>query len=150
MLGAGWHERANRRTTWRNGQRDRALDPRLRGTCGCPSYRRAAIFRASSRCARRPGRRWVPSFRKPRSATPRHGPVQAMGLVGLSKGTVSKRCKDIGERVGAFRNRPLAGEWPFVRLDGTCLKQRPGGRIVSVAATIAVASNTESGREIIR
>ncbi|MDO6587403.1 transposase [Salipiger sp. 1_MG-2023] len=150
MLGAGRNERADRRTTWRNGQRDRALDTRLRGTCGCPSYRREAIFRASSRCARRPGRRWVPSFRKPRSAAPRRGLVQAMGLGGLSKGTVSKRCKDISERVGAFHNRPLAGEWPFVRLDETCLSQRPGGCLVSVAVNIAVAAKTESRREIIR
>jgi transposase-like protein len=29
LIGAGKHERANRRTTWRNGYRDRALDTRL-------------------------------------------------------------------------------------------------------------------------
>ena len=69
--------------------------------------------------------------------------VQAMGLSGISKSTVSKLCKDIDERVGEFLNRPLTGEWPYVWLDATYLKVRQGGRIVSVAAIIAVAANTE-------
>jgi transposase-like protein len=58
-------------------------------------------------------------------------------------------CKDIDERVGAFLHRPLAGEWPYLWLDATYLKQREGGRIVSVAAIIAVAVNTEGKREIV-
>lgn len=75
--------------------------------------------------------------------------VQAMGLSGISKSTVSKLCKDIDERVGEFLNRPLTGEWPYVWLDATYLKVRQGGRIVPVAAIIAVAANTEGRREII-
>jgi transposase-like protein len=76
--------------------------------------------------------------------------VQAMGLSRISKSTVSKLCKDIDERVGAFLDRrPLAGEWPYLWLDATYLKQREGGRIVSVAAIIAVAVNTEDKREIV-
>jgi transposase-like protein len=75
--------------------------------------------------------------------------VQAMGLSGILKSTVSKLCKDIDERVGEFLSRPLTGDWPYVWLDATCLKQRQGGRIVSVAAIIAVAANTEGRREII-
>jgi transposase-like protein len=72
-----------------------------------------------------------------------------MGLSGISKSTVSKLCKDIDERVGEFLNRPLAGEWPHVWLDATYLKVRQSGRIVQVAAIIAVAANTEGRREII-
>jgi hypothetical protein len=45
---------------------------------------------------------------------------------GISKSQVSKLCKDIDEQVHAFLDRP----------------QREGGRIVSVAAIIAVAVNT--------
>jgi transposase-like protein len=75
--------------------------------------------------------------------------VQAMGLAGISKSTVSKLCKDIDDRVGAFLDRPLVGEWPYLWLDATYLKQREGGRIVSVAAIIAVAANTEGKREIV-
>jgi transposase-like protein len=73
--------------------------------------------------------------------------VQAMGLSGSSKSTVSKLCKDIDERVAAFLDRPLAGEWPYLWLDATYLKVREGGRIVSVAAIIAVAVDGEGRRE---
>lgn len=69
--------------------------------------------------------------------------VQAMGLSGIGKSTVSKLCKDIDDRVNAFLDRPLEGDWPYLWLDATYLKQREGGRIVCVAAIIAVAANTE-------
>jgi putative transposase len=45
--------------------------------------------------------------------------VQAMGLSGISKSQVSKLCKDIYERVHAFLDRPLDGEWPYLWLDST-------------------------------
>jgi len=75
--------------------------------------------------------------------------VQAMGLSGISKSTVSKLCKDIDERVNDFLDRPLTGEWPYLWLDATYLKVRQGGRIISMAAIIAVAVNTDGRREII-
>lgn len=49
----------------------------------------------------------------------------------------------------AFLDRPLDGNWPYLWLDATYLKQREGGRIVSVAAIIAVAANTKGKREIV-
>jgi putative transposase len=75
--------------------------------------------------------------------------VQAMGLSGIGKSTVSKLCRDIDERVGAFLTRPLTGSWPYLWLDATYLRQREGGRVISVAAIIAVAVNTEGKREIV-
>ena len=75
--------------------------------------------------------------------------LQAMGLSSISKSIVSKLCNDIDERVGELLNRPLTGEWPYLWLDSTYLKVRQGGRIVLVAAIIAVAANTEGRREII-
>ena len=56
--------------------------------------------------------------------------VQAMGLSGISKSSVSKLCKDIDERVMGFLQRPLTGEWPYLWLDATYLKVREGGRVV--------------------
>jgi putative transposase len=72
-----------------------------------------------------------------------------MGLSGISKSTVSKLCRDIDELVHDFLDRPLAGEWPYLWLDTTYLKVREGGRIMSVAAIIAFAVNTDGRREII-
>src|ERR1700710_853727 len=70
-------------------------------------------------------------------------------VAGISKSTVSKLCKDIDDRVNAFLERPLVGDWPYLWRDATSLKQREGGRIVSVAAIIAVAVNTDGKREIV-
>ena len=75
--------------------------------------------------------------------------VQAMGMTGISKSSVSKLCKDIDERVHAFLKRPLSGAWPYLWLDATYLKMREGGRTVSVAAIIAVAVDTDGKREIV-
>ncbi|MBB4860368.1 transposase-like protein [Novosphingobium chloroacetimidivorans] len=70
-------------------------------------------------------------------------------MSGISTSSVSKLCEDINERVNAFLKRPLAGDWPYFWLDATYLKVREGGRIVSVAAMIAVAVTTEGKREIV-
>ena len=51
--------------------------------------------------------------------------------------------------MNAFLKRPLVGEWPYLWLDATYLKVRESGRIVSVAAIIAVAVTTEDNREIV-
>lgn len=154
LIGAGRHERSGERSTWRNGYRDRTLDTRL-GTLNLkiPKLRTGAYF---------------PGFLEPRKTAEKalvsviqeawiagvstrrvDELVQAMGMSGISKSSVSKLCKDIDERVNAFLKRPLVGEWPYLWLDATYLKVREDGRIVSVAAIIAVAVNTEGKREII-
>ncbi len=75
--------------------------------------------------------------------------VQAMGGSGISKGQVSRLCAEIDERVNAFLDRPIEGEWPYLWLDATYVKVRRDGRIVSVAATIATAVNTDGSREVL-
>jgi transposase-like protein len=154
MIGAGRHERSAARTTTRNGYRDRTLDTRLGSLqLRIPKLRQGSYF---------------PPFLEPRRTTEKalvaviqeawisgvstrrvDDLVQAMGLTGIGKSQVSRLCQDIDERVNAFLDRPLTGEWPYLWLDATYLKQREGGRIVSVAAIIAVAVNTEGKREIV-
>ena len=75
--------------------------------------------------------------------------VQAMGMSGISKSQVSRLCAEIDERVGAFLERPIEGRWPYLWLDATYLKVRRAGRIVPVAATVAVAVNTEGRRDMV-
>jgi transposase-like protein len=154
LIGAGRYERSAERLTYRNGFRERALDTRL-GTLQLrvPKLRQGSYF---------------PPFLEPRKVSEKalvaviqeawiggvstrrvDDLVQAMGLAGISKSTVSKLCKDIGERVTGFLERPLEGEWPDLWLDATYLKVREGGRIVPVAAIIAVAVDTEGRREIV-
>lgn len=154
LIGAGRYERGESRQTWRNGYRDRSLDTRL-GTLNLkiPKMRSGSCF---------------PGFLEPRKTVEKalvaviqeawiNGVssrkvdelVRAMGMTGISKSSVSKLCKDIDERVNAFLRRPLSGAWPYLWLDATYLKMREGGRIVSVAAIIAVAVDTDGKREIV-
>jgi putative transposase len=154
LIGAGRHERSPERLNWRNGYRERALDTRL-GTLQLrvPKLRQGSYF---------------PPFLEPRKVSEKalvaviqeawiggvstrrvDELVQAMGLAGIGKSTVSKLCKEIDERVSGFLDRPLEGEWPYLWLDATYLKVREGGRIVSVAAIIAVAVDAEGRREIV-
>lgn len=154
MIGAGRYERGESRQTYRNGYRDRELKTRMGAlNLRVPKLRQGSYF---------------PGFLEPRRTSEKalvaviqeawiggvstrkvDDLVQAMGLSGISKSTVSKLCKDIDERVHEFLDRPLSGEWPYLWLDATYLKVREGGRIVSVAAIIAVAVNTDGRREII-
>jgi len=75
--------------------------------------------------------------------------VQAMGMGGISKSQVSRLCGEIDEKVHAFLDRPLEGDWPYVWLDATYVKVRQGGRIISVAVTIAVGVNNDGRREVL-
>jgi putative transposase len=75
--------------------------------------------------------------------------VQAMGMSGISKSQVSRLCGELDEKVATFLNRPLEGDWPYVWLDATYLKVRQDGRIVSVAAIVAIGVNGDGRREVL-
>src|SRR5215217_4786644 len=154
LIGAGRYERSGERLNWRNGYRERTLDTRLG-----PMQLRVPKLRQGS---------YFPPFLEPRKTSEKalvaviqeawiggvstrrvDDLMQAMGLTGISKSTVSKLCKDIDERVSAFLERPLEGEWPYLWLDATYLRVREGGRIVAVTAIIAVAVDAEGRREIV-
>jgi putative transposase len=75
--------------------------------------------------------------------------VKAMGMGGISKSQVSRLCTEIDERVHAFLDRPIEGDWPYLWIDATYVKSREAGRIVSKAVIIAVAVNTEGVREVL-
>src|SRR3954462_13841030 len=114
VIGAGRHERSADRLTWRNGYRDRTLDTRLGSLqLRIPKLRQGSYF---------------PPFLEPRRTSEKalvaviqeawvsgvstrrvDDLVQAMGLSGISKSTVSKLCKDIDDRVNAFLERQLSG-----------------------------------------
>ena len=75
--------------------------------------------------------------------------VQAMGGSGISKSQVSRLCEDIDDRVHAFLDRPIEGDWPYLWLDATYVKTRQAGRIVSVAVIVAVGVNADGRREVL-
>jgi transposase-like protein len=75
--------------------------------------------------------------------------VKALGLEGISKSQVSRLCGEIDERVNAFLDRPIEGDWPYVWLDATYVKVRRDHQIVSVAVIVAVGVNTDGRREVL-
>ena len=154
LIGAGRHERASDRLNWRNGYRDRTLDTRLGSlNLKIPKLRAGSYFPPFLEARKTTEKALVAVIQEAwigGVSTRRVDEIaQAMGLSGISKSQVSKLCKEIDERVKAFLERPLEGDWPYLWLDATYLKVREGGRIVSVAAIIAVAANTEGRREIV-
>jgi hypothetical protein len=157
LIGAGRYERSGERTTWRNGYRDRTLDTRLGALqLRIPKLRQGSYFppflearKGSEKAAGRgdPGgldrRRVDPGGRRSGAGD---GPLRDQQVAGFQavQEPAPAKAGEIDERVHAFLDRPLTGEWPYLWLDATYLKQREGGRIVSVAAIIAVAANTEA------
>jgi putative transposase len=75
--------------------------------------------------------------------------VKAMGGTGVSRSQVSRLCAEIDDKVKAFLDRALEGDWPYVWLDATYVKVRRNHRIVSVAAIIAVGVNADGRREVL-
>ena len=154
LCGASAHERSSDRMNHRNGYRSRAWETRAgRVDVKIPKLRKGS---------------YLPEFLEPRRAAEKamtaviqeayvqglstrsvDDLVKAMGMTGVSKSQVSRLCGEIDERVDAFLNRPLEGEWPYLWLDATYIKVRRGGRIVSVAAIVAVAVNLDGRREVL-
>ncbi len=152
--GAEYGERTDERSNSRNGYRERLWDTRAGSIdLRIPKLRRSSYF---------------PGFLEPRRTAEKalvavvqeayiqgvstrsvDELVKAMGMSGISKSQVSRLCSEIDERVGAFLNRPIEGDWPYVWIDATYVKVRQAGRIVSVAVIIAVGVNTHGVREIL-
>jgi len=60
--------------------------------------------------------------------------VKALGMSGVSKSQVSRLCGELDERVGAFLNRPIEGDWPYLWID---------------AVIVAVGVNSDGQREVL-
>src|SRR5215468_3747705 len=154
LTGAAYGEKSQERLVQRNGYRDRVWETRD-GTVELriPKLRKGSYF---------------PGFLEPRRMAEKalaavvqeayvqgvstrsvDELVQAMGMSGISKSQVSRLCADIDDKIAAFLNRPLEGDWPYLWLDATYVKTRDNGRIVSVAVIVAVAVNGDGRREVL-
>lgn len=154
LTGAGYGEKSPDRLAQRNGYRDRAWETRA-GTVELriPKLRQGSYF---------------PGFLEPRRLAEKaltaviqeayvqgistrsvDDLVKALGMSGISKSQVSRLCGEIDDRVKAFLERPIEGDWPYLWVDATYVKVRQAGRIVSVAVIVAVGVNTDGRREVL-
>src|SRR5512145_645831 len=152
--GAAFGERSPERSNSRNGYRDRLWETRAGSVdLKIPKLRSGSYF---------------PGFLEPRRLAEKalsaviqeayvHGVstrsvdelVQAMGMSGISKSSVSRLAQEIDEKVKAFLDRPLEGDWPYLWIDATYVKVRSSGRIISGAVIVAVGVNSDGRREVL-
>jgi len=152
--GAEYGERSADRSNSRNGYRDRLWETRAGAIeLRIPKLRKGSYLPALLEPRRTAEKALVAvvqeAYIQGVSTRSVDALVQAMGMTGISKSQVSRLCGDIDERVGAFLNRPLEGDWPYLWIDATYVKVRQAGRIVSVAVIIAVGVNTDGIREVL-
>jgi len=75
--------------------------------------------------------------------------VEQLGISSMSKDRVSALCRGLDERVAAFCDRPLEGEFPYLWLDAKQLKVRSGAHVRSKALVVAYAVHDSGRREVI-
>jgi len=75
--------------------------------------------------------------------------TEALWGTRVSPSTVSELNKKIYERIEAWRNRPIEGEYVYVFLDGIWLKRSWGGEVKKVAVLVAIGVSADGYREVL-
>ena len=154
QLNAEPYARAEGRTDYRNGSRERELVTRVgKIVLKVPRHRnvpfKTLLFDNYSRSESALILCMVQMVVEGVSTRKVSRAVEAICGTSFSKSTVSELCKDLDQSVSDFQNRPLLGEYPFVTVDATYFKVREDRRTISKAFMIAQGTNTQGIREVI-
>jgi transposase-like protein len=151
---AGYGERHPDRVTRRNGYRERAWDTRVGSIeLAIPKLRSGSYFPSFLEPRRRSEQALVAVVQEAYvngvSTRKVDRLVEALGLAGVSKDTVSRLCRGLDEQVTAFCERPLERAYPYLWLDAKVEKVRAGGRVEHRALVVAYAVDAGGQREVI-
>jgi transposase-like protein len=156
LCGASYGEVSPERVNRRNGYRTRRWDTRVGSIdLRIPKLREGSYFPewlldARTRSERAFIQVVAEAYVRGVSTRRVEGLVETLGIASLSKSQVSELAKELDGMVDDFRHRPLdAGPYTYVWADALTIKVREGGRIVNVAALVAVGVNGEGHREIL-
>ena len=75
--------------------------------------------------------------------------TEALWGTRVSSGTVSRLNQKIYRHIEAWRNREIAGEFPYVYLDGVVLKRSWAGEVKNISVLIAIGVGTDGFRQIL-
>jgi len=75
--------------------------------------------------------------------------TEALWGTRVSSSTVSELNQKIYGKIEAWRSRPIAGEFPYVYLDGIWLKRCWGGEVRNISILVAIGVNQEGYREVL-
>lgn len=75
--------------------------------------------------------------------------TEALWGMRVSAGTVSDLNQKLYERIEQWRNKPIPGEYPYLYLDGICLKRSWAGEVRNVSVLVAVGIGTDGFRDIL-
>jgi putative transposase len=154
LIGADRYQRTEERTTQRNGYRERTWQTRVGEIdLTIPKLRDGSYFPSFLEPRRRAERALLAVIQQAYiegvSTRKVDDLVQALGLSGIDKSTVSRICQELDTAVTAFRTRPLDGVYPYVWFDALYLKVRQNHRIVSMAVVIAIGVKESGERTIL-
>ena len=75
--------------------------------------------------------------------------TEALWGTRVSPSTVSQLNQQLYERIEAWRNRPIEGQFAYVSLDGIWLKRSWGGEVKNVAVLVPIGVDQESFRQVL-
>ncbi|NMG17858.1 IS256 family transposase [Aromatoleum bremense] len=153
-LGAERHERTEERAGYRNGTRARTLYTRVGPvTLLVPQTRDGSFSTEIFKRYQRSEQAFVLALMEMvvQGVSTRKVSAITEELCGtsFSKSTVSALCAGLDGRVGAFNERRLEGDYPFVLVDALFIKSREGDRVVSRAALVVSGIRSDGYREIL-
>ena len=75
--------------------------------------------------------------------------TEALWGTRVSPSTVSELNQQLYERIEAWRNQPITGQFAYVYLDGLWLKRSWGGEVKNVAVLVAIGVDQDGYRQIL-